>query len=51
MTKYAPAAGVPALRAAIAEKYARDNGLVDTEANQVLSAQEENFPATWPFFL
>ena len=28
MTKYAPAAGVPALRAAIAEKYARDNGLV-----------------------
>ena len=36
MTKYAPAAGVPALRAAIAEKYARDNGLVDTEANQVI---------------
>ena len=36
MTKYAPATGVPALRAAIAEKYARDNGLVDTEANQVI---------------
>lgn len=36
MTKYAPAAGVPALRSAIAEKYARDNGLVDTEASQVI---------------
>ena len=36
MTKYAPAAGVPALRSAIAEKYARDNGLVNTESNQVI---------------
>lgn len=36
MTKYAPAAGVPALRSAIAEKYARDNGLVDTDASQVI---------------
>ncbi|MFL2848094.1 MAG: pyridoxal phosphate-dependent aminotransferase [Coraliomargaritaceae bacterium] len=36
MTKYAPAAGVPALRSAIAEKYARDNGLGDTEASQVI---------------
>ena len=36
MTKYAPAAGVPALRSAIAEKYARDNGLVNTDSNQVI---------------
>ena len=36
MTKYAPAAGVPALRSAIAEKYVRDNKLQGTEASQVV---------------
>jgi aspartate aminotransferase len=36
MTKYAPAAGVPALRSAIAEKYVRDNNLPGTDASQVV---------------
>ena len=36
MTKYAPAAGVPALRAAIAEKYMRDNMMENVEPSQVI---------------
>jgi len=35
-TKYAPAAGIPALRSAIAEKYRNDNGIADVEASQVV---------------
>lgn len=35
-TKYAPAAGVPALRAALAEKYQRDNALSSIEPAQVI---------------
>lgn len=35
-TKYAPAPGIPALRAAIAEKYVRDNGIEGVQAAQVV---------------
>ena len=35
-TKYAPAAGIPDLRAAIAEKYRDDNGVAGVEASQVV---------------
>ena len=35
-TKYAPAAGVPALREALAEKYRNDNGVDGVEAAQVV---------------
>lgn len=36
MTKYAPAAGVPALRTAISEKYMRDNMIENVEPSQVI---------------
>ncbi len=35
-TKYAPAPGIPELRAALAEKYQRDNGIEGVEASQVV---------------
>lgn len=35
-TKYAPAPGIPALRAAIAEKYRNDNGVAGVEASQIV---------------
>jgi len=35
-TKYAPAAGLPELREAVAEKYVRDNGLADCRPSQVV---------------
>lgn len=35
-TKYAPAPGIPALRAALAEKYRNDNGVDGVEASQVV---------------
>ena len=35
-TKYAPAPGIPALRAALAEKYRNDNGVDGVEAAQVV---------------
>lgn len=35
-TKYAPAPGIPDLRAAIAEKYVRDNGVEGVEPSQVV---------------
>jgi aspartate aminotransferase len=35
-TKYAPAPGIPELRAAIAEKYVRDNGVEGVQASQVV---------------
>lgn len=35
-TKYAPAPGVPALRAALAEKYRNDNGVDGVEASQIV---------------
>ncbi len=35
-TKYAPAAGIPALRSALAEKYQKENGLGVVEAAQVV---------------
>ena len=35
-TKYAPAPGIPELRASIAEKYQRDNGVDGVEATQVV---------------
>lgn len=35
-TKYAPAPGVPALRAALAEKYSKENGIEGTEAANVI---------------
>ncbi len=35
-TKYTPASGIPALRAALAEKYRSNNGIDDVEADQVV---------------
>ena len=35
-TKYAPAAGIPELRAALAQKYREDNGIAGVEASQVV---------------
>ena len=35
-TKYAPAAGIPELRAALARKYREDNGIPGVEASQVV---------------
>jgi aspartate aminotransferase len=35
-TKYAPAPGIPELRAALAEKYRRDNGIEGVEASQIV---------------
>lgn len=35
-TKYAPAAGLPALREALAEKYARENGIAGVKPSQVV---------------
>jgi aspartate aminotransferase len=35
-TKYAPAAGIPELRAALAQKYRDDNGVAGVEASQVV---------------
>ncbi len=35
-TKYAPAAGLPELRAALAEKYVRDNGFASCDPSQVV---------------
>lgn len=35
-TKYAPAAGIPKLRAALAEKYVRENGVADVQPEQVV---------------
>lgn len=35
-TKYAPAAGIPELRTALAEKYRRDNGVDGVEASQIV---------------
>jgi aspartate aminotransferase len=35
-TKYAPAAGIPALRSAIADKYIRDNKFESVDASQVI---------------
>jgi len=35
-TKYAPAPGIPDLRAAIAEKYVRDNGVAGVAASQIV---------------
>jgi aspartate aminotransferase len=35
-TKYAPAPGIPALRAALAEKYRNDNGVEGVEASQIV---------------
>ncbi|MEM8868656.1 MAG: pyridoxal phosphate-dependent aminotransferase [Verrucomicrobiota bacterium] len=35
-TKYAPAPGIPALRAALAEKYRNENGIAGVEAAQVV---------------
>ncbi|MBK1858115.1 pyridoxal phosphate-dependent aminotransferase [Cerasicoccus arenae] len=35
-TKYAPAAGIPKLRSALAEKYVRDNGIAGVTAEQVV---------------
>ncbi len=35
-TKYAPAAGIPKLRAALAEKYMRENGVADVKPEQIV---------------
>jgi len=35
-TKYAPAAGIPALRTALAEKYRNDNGVEGVDAGQIV---------------
>lgn len=35
-TKYAPAPGIPALRAALAEKYRNDNGVAGVEPSQIV---------------
>ena len=50
-TKYAPAAGIPELRAALAQKYREDNGIAGVEASRVVVVQVVNFPAIWQYSL
>jgi len=45
-TKYAPAAGIPDLRAAIAEKYIRDNGFASCRPEQVVVSPGGKYSCT-----